>query len=366
MLKNIVVSFLIALIGISAVTVAETYTGEPSNRVKINLGITPWKFTKGDPIGAKDAAFNDAAWKNVGIPHCWNDDDSYTNMESGGGSMYAGIGWYRKHFTLDNSYAARKIFVEFQGAHIGAAVYINGTFIPGNSALNPLSTHVIGFIPFIVDITPYVHFGTGENVLAVKVSNGGGIYADPGFSTAFRFGQSDGGLVRPVWMYITDKIYVPDNVYSVVKNWGTCVGAVSATDASATVRMMTNVMNESGAAQTVTVTTKVVDATGTVALTKESSQSIGAGTSVVFDQSGDIANPKLWYPANSPFGKPNMYTVYHIVKVGGATVDVFESPLGIRVITWDKNFPLCQWTPALHVGHVRAIQLSGTRVGRSR
>ena len=34
-----------------------------------------------------------------------------------------------------------------------------------------------------------------------------------------------------------------------------------------------------------------------------------------------------------------MHTVYHIVKVGGVTVDVFTSPLGIRTITWDKNFP---------------------------
>ena len=34
-----------------------------------------------------------------------------------------------------------------------------------------------------------------------------------------------------------------------------------------------------------------------------------------------------------------MYKVYHIVKIAGTTVDVFQSPLGIRVITWDKNYP---------------------------
>jgi len=33
-------------------------------------------------------------------------------------------------------------------------VYVNGTFIPGNSAVNPQATHVIGFLPFVVDITP--------------------------------------------------------------------------------------------------------------------------------------------------------------------------------------------------------------------
>jgi beta-galactosidase len=336
--KILLVIFVLLCAG-STVCVAETYTPEQSNRVKINLGITPWKFIKGDATNAKDPALNDGAWKSVGVPYCWNDDDSYTNMTSGGGNQYSGTCWYRKHFTLDNTLASRKVFVEFQGAHVGAAVYINGTFIPGNSALNPQCTHVIGFIPFVVDITQYVNFGGADNVLAVKVSNSGGMYADPGFSTEFRFGQHDGGLVRPVWMYITDKVYIPDNVYSVVKNWGTCVGAVSANDALATVRVMTNVQNESAAAQTVTLTTKVVDAAKTVVLSMDKTQSIAAGTNYVFDQTGDISNPHLWYPANSTYGRPYMYKVYHIVKIGGTTVDVFETPLGIRVITWDHDFP---------------------------
>jgi hypothetical protein len=338
--KRTMVLGLAVAITTAAMCYAETYTGELSNRVTINMGITPWKFIKGDALGASDPATSDASWKTVGVPHCFNEDETYINNISGdGGPLYSGVCWYRKHFTLDNTLSGRKVFVEFQGAHVGAAVYINGNFIPGNSALNPSCTHVIGFIPFVVDITQRVQFGGADNVLAVKVSNGGGMYADPGFSTETRFGQHDGGLVRPVWMHITDKVYVPVNIYSVVNKWGTCVGAVSATDALATVRLMTNVQNESAAAQTITVTTKVVDAANTVVLSLDKSQSIAAGSSYVFDQTGDIVNPHLWYPANSPWGQPSMYKVYHIVKIGATTVDVFTSPLGIRVITWDKNFP---------------------------
>src|SRR5271157_4769445 len=127
---------------------AETYTPEPSNRVTINLGETPWKFNKGDPANAQNPTFNDAGWKDVGIPHCW----------------------YRKHFTLDNQYAGRKIFIEIEGAHVGAQAYINGTLIPGNSAVNPNATHVIGFVGFIVDVTASVQFGGTDNVFAVRVS----------------------------------------------------------------------------------------------------------------------------------------------------------------------------------------------------
>ena len=34
-----------------------------------------------------------------------------------------------------------------------------------------------------------------------------------------------------------------------------------------------------------------------------------------------------------------MYTVNHIVSVNGVVVDVAQSPLGIRTITWDTNYP---------------------------
>src|SRR5271157_5932638 len=151
---------------------AETYTPEPSNRVTINLGETPWKFNKGDPANAQNPTFNDAGWKDVGIPHCWNDTDTYINQGSGGGdgSMLGGTCWYRKHFTLDNQYAGRKIFIEIEGAHVGAQAYINGTLIPGNSAVNPNATHVIGFVGFIVDVTASVQFGGTDNVFAVRVS----------------------------------------------------------------------------------------------------------------------------------------------------------------------------------------------------
>jgi hypothetical protein len=40
-----------------------------------------------------------------------------------------------------------------------------------------------------------------------------------------------------------------------------------------------------------------------------------------------------------------MYKVYHIVQIGGAVVDVFKSPLGIRVITWNNDFPVINGHP---------------------
>jgi beta-galactosidase len=340
MCKTVFGSVLCFVFLLSAVCFAQTYNGEPSNRVKINMGETPWKFVKSDVPNAQGTV-NDANWKDVGIPHCWNDTDTYINQQSGGGdgSMFGGPCWYRKHFTLDNKYADKKIFIEFEGVHVGCQVYINGNLIPGNSAVNPSATHVIGFIGFVIDVTGKVTLGGADNVLAVKVGKNGGFYTDPGFSLAFRFGQGDAGIFRPVWMHITDKVHVPQNVYSLLNTWGTSVATTAATDASASVRIQTNVANEGPGAASVTLTTKVVDRSNKVVWTEDKAQSINAASAYVFDQTATIANPTLWYPNNSTFGKPYMYKVYHIVKVGGATVDVFESPLGIRTVTWDANFP---------------------------
>jgi hypothetical protein len=343
MVLRIRISVLALVLLFSAMSFAEIYTGEASNRVKVNMGVTPWKFIRSDPTNAQNASVSDASWKDVGIPHTWNDTDTYINQQSGGGdgSMAGGTCWYRKHFTLDNTYSGRKILVEIEGAHVGASVYINGTFIPGNSAVtaNANATHVIGFMGFVVDITPYVTFGGTDNLLAVRVSKSQAMYADPGFSLVFRFGQADGGLFRPVWMHITDKVHIPQNVYSVLNKWGTYVATTAASTTSATVRIQTNVQNESAAAASVTLTTKVVDATNTVVSSLDNTQSIAANQTFMFDQTATIANPHLWYPNNSTYGTPYMYKVYHIVKVGGVTVDVFETPLGIRTITWDANFP---------------------------
>ncbi len=333
----------------------------PSNRVEINMGVTPWKFLiSSDPQGAQNPTFDDSQWADVGIPHTWNDVDTFVNGTSGGGSMVGGTNWYRKHFTLDSAYSNRKILVEFEGVHVGCQVYINGTFLPGNIsvAADAQATHVIGFIPFVVDITKYVQFGGADNVLAVRVSmNGGGAeqngtlqagswFENPGFSLVFRFGQGDGGIFRPVWMHITDKVHIPENVYATLHTWGTYVGTLTASPTSATVKIQTNVQNEGTTSENVTLTTEVVDATGQVVATNSSTQMVAAaGAPVLFDQTATIPNPTLWYPNNSPYGKPYMYRVWHIVQVNNAIVDSVQSPLGIRTITWNQNFPIINGHP---------------------
>jgi len=300
-------------------------------------------------------------WIQVGIPNDANIWRTFINQASGGGqgSLCGQNNWYRLHFKVDPAYANSKIMVEFEGAHTGAQVYINGTLLTGISAVNAnaQASHVVGFIPFIVDLTPYVKAdGSTDNVLAVSSSRGNTWFEDPQFSEVFRFGQAMAGLFRPVKMFITNKVHIPVNVYSNQKTWGTYVATVSevpassgtATASSAVIQVETNVLNENTTSQTVTLTTQIVDANGNVVATGAPlTQTVAPMTlgnfpstpTPMFSQQITVNDPTLWYPNNSIYGTPYMYTVNHIVSVNGTVVDVAQSPLGIRTITWDKNYP---------------------------
>lgn len=330
------------------------YKKEPSNRVKINMGNTRWKFSgKGvDPYpDVIKPEFDDSKWENVGIPHSYNADDTYTNEATGRKSMFLGTVWYRKHFKLDSSYEGRKIFIEFEGVQSGCAVYINGKFLKGNTLVPQQveATHVGGYIPFVVDITPYVNLGDKENVLAVRVDNsdcwyegppGGWWYQTSYISTQTWCGQGMGGIFRPVSMHITDKVHVPLNTYSVVKNWGTHISTLSASAETAKINIKTNVQNHHETDKKVDLVVDIVDTEGNVVLNMTNSKTVSAGKTLTFDNTGDISNPKRWFPAKSLHGTPYMYKVYHIIKIDGKTVDVFESPLGIRTIAWGEDYPV--------------------------
>jgi beta-galactosidase len=306
-------------------------------------------------------------WTQVGIPTDANIWRTFINQAAGGGqgSVCGQNNWYRLHFKVDPAYANSKIMVEFEGAHTGMQIYINGTLLPGIStiAADAQASHVVGFIPVIADLTPYITAdGNTENVLAVSVSRGNSWFEDPQFSEVFRFGQAMAGLFRPVKMFITNKVHVPVNVYSNQATWGTYVATVSevpsssspAQAASAVVQVETNVLNETTTSQQVTLSTQIVDANGNVVATGSPlTQTVAPMTAgnfpstatPMFSEQITVNNPTLWYPNNSIYGTPYMYTVNHIVSMNGVVVDVAQSPLGIRTITWNTNYPIFNGYP---------------------
>ena len=164
-----VVVFLAATLGASLI-LAASYTPDPTNRVKLNFD-TDWKFYLGDASGAQATVFNDSSWTAVSLPHTVRIE----SLNCSGNRNYQGICWYRRHFTVDSSYSGRKVFVEFEAGMSVAQVWINGT---------SLITHYGGYTPFTIDITPYITFGSADNVVAVKLNNSDNAQVPPGKTQA--------------------------------------------------------------------------------------------------------------------------------------------------------------------------------------
>lgn len=87
----------------------------------------------------------DKTKKTVTLPHAWNEDDAFRVSSY---NMSEGVVWYRKYFSLDQLRlkANQHVFIEFEGAHIAAEVFVNG---------KRAGLHENGVMAFAFEITPF-------------------------------------------------------------------------------------------------------------------------------------------------------------------------------------------------------------------
>ena len=140
--------------------------GAASADERLTLNFDPgWKFIKADPANAFQAGFNDGGWSSVSLPHTYNDVDTFENWSlpghRGEQNQWGGRTWYRKTFSLPETFKGKKVFIEFEAARQVAEVYLNGHF---------LGVSKTGFIPFGFELTPWLRFDA-PNVLAVMCDN---------------------------------------------------------------------------------------------------------------------------------------------------------------------------------------------------
>jgi beta-galactosidase len=120
-------------------------SGSLQAREKISISGLSWKFIKQDVSGAQGAAFSDAGWATIKLPHDFNGGiDGVNNDMFKGPSQYRGPAWYRTTFAVDAANSAKKVFVEFEGAALVATVWVNG---------DSIGQHRGGYTSFTFDIT---------------------------------------------------------------------------------------------------------------------------------------------------------------------------------------------------------------------
>lgn len=284
---------------------------EPSrDRSSLDYG---WSFTTGDPAGAERAAFDDASWRRVDVPHDWSIEGPYDQDATTGGSggyLPTGIGWYRRSFTLPAASRGRRITIEFDGVYQNSDVWING---------HHLGRRPNGYVSFQYDLTP--HLVAGENVVAVRVDNSN--------QPNSRW-YSGSGIYRHVWLTATDPLHVAQ--------WGTFVTTPEIGTAGAQVLVQNRIVNDGAGGRKGSIRTVILDSAGTPVAEAEAALDIAGGREAEVRQQLHVARPALWSP-----GSPVMYTLRTSVLDSGArTVDETDTPFGIRHIAWepDRGFVL--------------------------
>jgi beta-galactosidase len=303
----------------------QKFTAPDSPRVTYNFN-PDWKFIREDVSGADAVAFDDAAWTNVGLPHTWNDVDTYRKLISHGGGdqgFFQGIGWYRKHFKLPATAEGQKIFLEFEGMRQAARFYLNG---------QPVGLFENGITACGVDITALVKFGGQENVLAVKVDNRTN-YKEEATGTEFEWKNTNsnpnfGGLSRNVWLHVVGKVYQTLPLFENLKTTGVYVYGKNYDIPGKTtqVNIESQVRNESGAPAAIALSAAVVDADGVVRATiKGGEKNLASGQTETLTAAGPLTGARFW-DVNDPY----LYDVYSIVSVNGKAVDVCKIHTGFR------------------------------------
>lgn len=281
---------------------------QEGREVNFNEG---WKFSLGKSENAQNPGFNDSGWESVTLPHDFSITQPYTTSgEAESGFLPGGAGWYRKTFTLPESYANKKLFINFDGVYSDAYVYVNGTQLGENH---------YGYTSFAFDITDHVTCdGSTENVIAVKAVN------DIPSSRWY----SGSGIYRDVTLTAVNKIHV--------ERYGTQVTTPNIASGDGTVHIVTEIVNESGQSDSVQVTVKntVYTAAGEKASdTIESMVEAGSGQPVTDTSDVAVASPALWSTEN-----PNLYYVRTELWVDGTLTDSYDTTFGFRYFSFDGSY----------------------------
>jgi beta-galactosidase len=255
---------------------------------------------------ATQIAYDDSTWDQIFLPHTWNAFDGSDDRPG----YFRGIGWYRKHFIVNEDRRGKRVSLQFEGVNQVCEIWVNEKRV---------GIHKGGSTSFDFDITEHVRFGT-ENVLAVKVDNLYNANIAPTVKTDVTF---YGGIYRDAWLEFTEPIYC-STFY-----WRT----PQVSESSAEIEVYTTISNTTAHAAKLDVLLEIADTAGIVVGRSKASTAIdGSTVSDLVHQTMRLANPRLWYPDS-----PNLYRIRASVFEADRLLDSLDVPLGLRWFRFDAD-----------------------------
>jgi beta-galactosidase len=281
-----------------------------------------WKFINAEVEGGENPETSIENWAVVNVPHDWAisgefdktiDEQEIMVFEDGeripkyrtgrtGGLPHIGVGWYRKEIPIPATDEGKSIYIEFDGAMSHAKVYLNGAFV---------GEWPYGYASFGFDLTPHIAFGE-NNILAVRLEN------KPNSSRWY----PGAGIYRNVRLVTTGQVHI--------KQWGTYVTTPDISDGKGTVHLENSVLNKSGKAKDISITTQILSPDNVVVA--EVSSDVEIDQKALVTQSLDVPEPQLWSVET-----PVLYTAVTRILENGKELDRYSTLFGFRYFEFTND-----------------------------
>ena len=291
-----------------------------------------FKFVPGTQNGPGESEFfaadyDDSAWDNIRVPLSWEmagyGTPVYTNVgypfqnnppNANVGYTYYGvedhnaIGFYRRSFSVPESWNGKRLFVHFDGVYSAAVVWMNGKYVGYSQDSNTDAEF---------DITDFAK--VGKNQLSVRVYR----WCDGSYLEGQDMWHLS-GIHRDVYLVATPKVFVADH-YITAPN-------LSEDATSGTLKVALKVDNRDGVEAAKKFLVELLDHEGKTVGSATAEYS-GTETKTINATIGELSDLRAW-SAEDPY----LYSV--VVKqqnADGADEMVFSTKYGFRNIEQKGN-----------------------------
>ena len=274
-----------------------------------------WRMYKGHLEGAEQPNFNDKEWNLVSLP----DGIEYVPSEASGCVNYQGEVWYRKHFTPEETWKGKQLFLHFEAIMGKAKVWINGTLV---------NEHYGGFLPVIANVTEYINYKE-DNVIAIWADNSNDPSYPPGKPQDMLDFTYSGGIYRDCWMIVHNNVFITDpNYENETAGGGLFVSFGHISQSQAEIRLDAHVRNSSNTYFSGKIEYQLFDKDNRRVCQASKTFSVSKGKARNTSLTIKVEKPELWEP-DSPY----LYQLHVLLKdKSGHIVDGYRRRIGIRSI----------------------------------
>lgn len=255
-------------------------------------------------------------WKNVRIPHNWDQYEGYHRVSHGN---LHGTAWYRNRLETRPEWEGKQVFLFFEGVGSYADIWVNGNYAGG---------HKGGRTCFQTEITEFLR-KTGYNEVWVRARHPekiddlpwicGGCYGTPNSE-----GSQPLGIFRPVHIRVTGEVSV--------KPFGVYITTSGLSGEQSDVRTETELVNHTDSRQDILLRQELADQDGKTLGVWEASVTLAAKEERTLVQTMPGIGPVCrWCPET-----PVLYRIKTTVLKSGKQTDYVENSFGFREIVWEN------------------------------